>query len=410
MHDHSSHGQTHTIEFPSATEGLPDARRPEVVELSDGEEFDLEIAPVRKQIGDATVRMLAYNGSVPGPTLKVSQGATITVHVTNRGDIEATVHWHGLRLENRYGSARDAGADPGRRDLHLPRERARSRRVLVPPHIREDYGQEMGLYGNILAVPGEDDHWPRAHRELAVTLDDVLIEEGRIAPGGSETTHVAMGRRAMLIAGEPELSLEAKHGEVVRFYFTNTANTRVFNVMLPGARMACRRRQRPLRTGATGRGGHARALRRVVVDVLFSEPGEVALEHRTPEKSYRLAAIEVVHEPAKPDLSEQFENLRRNEDMRALRERIEPFIESPPDKTLSFVAEMDEVGPEGGVDTGVYACPMHPEIVASWAGKCPKCGMKLMPAQSGPRLRPTSPVPCMPRSRPRGRRLARSAG
>ena len=23
---------------------------------------------------------------------------------------------------------------------------------------------------------------------------------------------------------------------------------------------------------------------------------------------------------------------------------------------------------------------MHPDIVASWAGKCPKCGMKLMPA------------------------------
>ena len=65
--------------------------------------------------------------------------------------------------------------------------------------------------------------------------------------------------------------------------------------------------------------------------------------------------------------------------MRALRERIGPFIESPPDKTLSFVAEMDEVGPEGGVDTGVYACPMHPEIVASWAGKCPKCGMKRRP-------------------------------
>ena len=66
--------------------------------------------------------------------------------------------------------------------------------------------------------------------------------------------------------------------------------------------------------------------------------------------------------------------------MRALRERIEPFIEAPPDKTISFVAEMDEVGPEGGVDTGVCACPMDPEIVASWAGKCPKCGMKLMPA------------------------------
>src|SRR4030095_15003952 len=40
-----------------------------------------------------------------------------------------------------------------------------------------------------------------------------------------------------------------------------------------------------------------------------------------------------------------------------------------------------EIGGEG-VETGIYACPMHADIVASWAGKCPKCGMKLMPAQA----------------------------
>ena len=81
MQDHHSHGHTHTIDMPTSIEGLPEARRPEVVELSDGDEFELEIVPVKKQIGGATVRMLAYNGSVPGPTLKVPQGSTITVHV-----------------------------------------------------------------------------------------------------------------------------------------------------------------------------------------------------------------------------------------------------------------------------------------------------------------------------------------
>ena len=384
MHDHSSHGHTDSVEFPSATEGLPDARGPEVVELSNGDEFDLQIAPVRKQIGDASVRMLAYNGSVPGPTLRVPQDASITVHVTNRGDIDATVHWHGLRLENRYDGTHETQAP-------IPVGETFTYRVSVPdpgaywyhPHIREDYGQEMGLYGNILVVPSEEDHWPPAHRELPVTLDDVLIEEGRIAPfSESDTTHVAMGRfgNTMLVAGEPELMLEAKRGEVVRFYFTNTANTRVFNVTLPGARMKL--------VGAdSGHYEHEELIdevllapsERVVVDVLFSESGELALEHRTPEKSYRLAAIEVADDQAEPDLTEHFEDLRTNGDMRALREWIEPFIVAPPDKTLSFVAEMDEVGPDGGVDTGVYACPMHPEIVASWAGKCPKCGMKLMP-------------------------------
>ena len=384
MHDHHSHSHTHTIELPTSIEGLPEARRPEVVELSDGDEYELEIAPVRKQIGDASVRMLAYNGSVPGPTLRVPQGSTIAVHVANHGDMDATVHWHGIRVENRYDGTHETQAP-------IPVGETFTYQVTFPdpgaywyhPHIREDYGQELGLYGNLLVVPSGEDYWPPAHRELLLTLDDVLIEDGRIAPfSASETTHVAMGRfgNIMLVAGEPDLLLEAKRGEVVRFYLTNTANTRVFNVTASGLRMKL--------VGADS--GHyereefiEEALlapsERVVIDVLFDEPGEVALEHRTPDKAYRLAAIDVRDKSAEPDLSGAFARLRTNADMEALRGKIAPFVDAPPDKTLSFVAEMDEVGDER-VETGIYACPMHPEVVASWAGKCPKCGMKLMPA------------------------------
>src|SRR5436305_15282576 len=88
--------------FPTDVAGLPEARPPEPVELSDGDQFDLQIAPVTKQLGDTTVRMLGYNGSIPGPTFRVQEGAEVVINVENQGDIEATVHWHGLRLENRY--------------------------------------------------------------------------------------------------------------------------------------------------------------------------------------------------------------------------------------------------------------------------------------------------------------------
>jgi FtsP/CotA-like multicopper oxidase with cupredoxin domain len=377
-------GHTHTIdELPTETEGLPEARESELVELSDGDEFNLEIAPVRKRIGDATVRMLAYNGSVPGPTLKVPQGSTITVHATNRGDIDATVHWHGLRLENRYDGTHDTQApipvgETFTYRVHVPDEGA----YWYHPHIREDYGQELGLYGNILATPNDPDYWPPANRELLLTLDDILIEDGRIAAfSESETTHVAMGRfgNVMLVAGEADLSLEARRGEVVRFYFTNTANTRVFNVTLPGAQMKL--------VGADA--GHYEReelvdevllapSERVVVDVLFGEPGELALEHRTPERTYRLASIAVADHPPERSFADDFAQLRTNRDMAELRERIAPFLEAAPDKTLSFVAEMDMGVPEGPV---VYVCPMHPEVVSDEAGSCPQCGMKLL-AQS----------------------------
>ena len=88
--------------FPTDPAGLPEASRPGMLELAEGDTLELRVAPVAKRLGDTTVRMLGYNGSIPGPTLKVQQGSEIVVEVTNQGDLDTTVHWHGLRLENKY--------------------------------------------------------------------------------------------------------------------------------------------------------------------------------------------------------------------------------------------------------------------------------------------------------------------
>jgi FtsP/CotA-like multicopper oxidase with cupredoxin domain len=369
--------------IPTAIAGLPETRQPEVVELADGDEFDLRIAPVAKQLGKAKVRMLAYNGSIPGPTLKVKEGSEVIVNVENQGDLEATVHWHGLRLDNRYDGTHET-QEP------IPVGGIFTARITFPdpgaywyhPHIREDYGQEMGLYGNILVVPADPVYWPPVNREIVLTLDDILLEDGKVAPfSRAETTHSAMGRfgDVMLVGGETDPSLSAQVGEVVRCYLTNTANTRVFKAVLPGARMK-------LVGGDSGRVEHEQFVEevvlapseRVVVDVLFDQAGDLMLEHHTPGRVYPLAAISVGENRVEPSLGEQFEVLRTNDDMVAERERIAEYLEAEPDKTLAFIAEMDMGTPEGDV---IYTCPMHPEVVTDDPGHCPECGMKLLPAQ-----------------------------
>ena len=99
----------------------------------------------------------------------------------------------------------------------------------------------MGLYGTIVVEPADQDYWPPVNREITLTLDDILLTDGTVAPfSRTQTTHTAMGRfgDVLLVNGDPDLKLAARAGEVVRLYLVNTANTRVvFNVAIPGARM-----------------------------------------------------------------------------------------------------------------------------------------------------------------------------
>ena len=275
MSNRSRDSQVETDQFSREITGLPEAQLAETVELGDGERLEMEIAPVAKRLGDVTVRMLAYNRSIPGPTLKVRQDSEVLINVTNHGDLEATVHWHGVRVENRYDGTHQTQAPIAKGESFTYHVQFPDPGVYwYHPHIREDYGQELGLYGNIIVVPAEPEYWPPANRELPLTLDDVLLdEEGKIAPfSHHETTYVAMGRfgNVLLIGGETDLALRARLGEVMRFYLTDTANTRVFKVGLPGARMK-------LVGGDSGRHEHEEFVddvllapsERVVVDVLF---------------------------------------------------------------------------------------------------------------------------------------------
>ena len=102
-----------------------------------------------------------------------------------------------------------------------------------------------------------------------------------------------MGRygNLLLIGGQTDLALKAGAGEVLRLWLTNTANTRVFNVRLPNVWMK-------LVGGDSGRVEREEFVsevllapsERAVVDVLLDQPGQLTLEHRTPNRTYPLAS------------------------------------------------------------------------------------------------------------------------
>ena len=345
-----------TAFFSTDITDLPEATRPEVLELGDGDELQLRPGPVAKRLGDTTVRMLGYNGSIPGPTLRVRQDSEVVVHVTNDTELDTTVHWHGLRLENRFDGVPHETQEP------IPPGGDFTYRIQFPdpglywyhPHIREDVTQELGLYGSILVEPAEPDYWPPAHRDVVLTLDDLLLEDGVIAPfSRTETNYAAMGRygNVMLTGGETAPAFTAQSGEVLRFWLTNTANSRVFRVGVPGARIK-------LIGGDSGRVEHEQFVpevvlcpsERAVVDVLVDGPGEITLEHRTPDHTYPLAAITVTGQTAEPSMRQEFERLRSAPELVAERRRLDRWLAVPADKVLAIVATMDMSGMDMGHD------------------------------------------------------------
>ena len=381
--------------FSTDTDGLEQCVPTEQVNLADGDTFDLRISAVAKTVGTDVLRMLSYNGSIPGPTLRVRQGSEITVNVRNDADTPATVHWHGLRLDNRYDGV------PHETQVPIPVGEEFAYRLRFPdagvywyhPHVREDYGLDMGLYGNLVVDPAEDDYWAPVNREVVVTLDDVLVEDGRIAPYNVDGPNfVAMGRfgNVMLTGGDTFLGIDAHAGEVVRFYFTNTANTRLFNVSLAGARMK-------LVGGDSGRYEHETFVdevllapsERAIVDVLFSEPGTFPLIHSTPKQCYVLGAIAVDDQRPVESFRGAFAELRTSPELRFERARLEADRDRAPDKTLAFQSRMPLVYGAAPTKATAWTCPMHPAVVRPEPGSCPSCGMRLV-AADGETMIPTA--------------------
>lgn len=327
---------------------LPEAKPSESVSLKDGEAFDMTITPVKKNINDQWVKMLGYNGMIPGPALNVPQGATITVRLKNGGDIATTLHSHGVRMNNAFDGVPDVtqkSIQPGETfeyKLKFPDAGA----YWYHPHVRTDYTLESGLYGNYIATPSDTAYWSPVNRKVPIMLDDIAIDKQGLLPFSKDVAdHTLMGRfgNVMLTNGETDYRMSAKQGEVVRMYLTNAANTRVFNFTIPGAKMKL--------VGAD-LGRYAKETfvdevligpgERRVVDVLFEKSGELTMIHKTPGKRYTLGKISVSSDAAATSYAKEFATLRSDDSVVAESENLQQsFGAKNPDKKLTLALDMN---------------------------------------------------------------------
>jgi suppressor of ftsI len=331
------------------------ARPSEIVRLEDGDTLRLEAGLVRRTLLGRSYTMYAFNGQYPGPLIEAKRGSEVTVAFINRLPQPTTVHWHGIRLANR---------DDGTPDLTQPAVPPGGEftyRLRFPdsgiywyhPHVREDVQQELGLYGNILVRPAVGEDYGPANRDEVLMLDDLLIGDAGLVPLGKESpTHALMGRfgNTLLVNGEPRYRLTVKRGEVVRFFLTNAANTRTFNLSFSGARM---------KVVASDAGTYEREAwvesvviapaERYVVHVRFDRPGTVALVNRVrgldhlygrffPETD-TLGVVHVAGGPVGRDLGSGFGALRRDAVRTAEMERYRRAAETAPRKTLILTLE-----------------------------------------------------------------------
>ena len=362
---------TSTQKFPRDTAGLPAAsatrgrrarrRRPRS-----------RCASRRWPSASATRRCGCSPTTAPSPARRCGcpQGAEVVVDIENEGDMEATVHWHGLRLENRYDGTHET-QEP------IPVGGRYTARVTFPdpgvywyhPHIREDYGQELGLYGNVIVVPADPDYWPPVHRELALTLDDVLIEDGQIAAVQPRRDHLrGDGPLRQRAAGRRRARARAhRAGRRGRAPVPDEhrQHPRVQGRAARRADEARRRRQRPRRAravrrrrraGAVGAGRRRRAVRDARASWRWSTARPTGPTSSPTSPSPKTQAT--------PSLAEAFATLRTDAGARppsasgsrrwSTRRRTRRW---PSWRRWTWASPTSATARRS-----IYACPMHPEV------------------------------------------------
>ncbi|MFN7130972.1 MAG: multicopper oxidase family protein [Myxococcales bacterium] len=202
--------------------------------------FELVAAEAELPLIDGNkLRVWAYNGQVPGPTLRIRLGETLRVRFVNRLPEPSTIHWHGIRLPNDMDGVptpKRPAIPPGGKFTYefTPKDAGT---YWFHPHIRSSEQVERGLFGVLIV---EDAQPPAFDREEVWVLDDWLLDETRQVHGRFNTRHDLAhdGRwgNVITVNGRTDTRLVLATGERVRLRMVNVANGRIFAPQFEGVR------------------------------------------------------------------------------------------------------------------------------------------------------------------------------
>lgn len=326
-----------------------------VVELKNGDTYDLTASYVTKEINDRQQIMLAYNGMIPGPTIKVAQGAEVTINFKNDTDLPALLHSHGVRMDNAFDGAQTSQED-------IPPGGSFSYKLKFPdagvfwyhPHVAEVYEQPLGLYGAFIVTSSDPNYYPPVNQEVPLFLSDLPTNSrGDINLTKDSKDYALMGHygNTFLVNGEEGYSLAVKTGEVVRLDVINAANARPFNFAIAGAK---------LKVVGSDNGAYEKAFytdsvvlgpsERAIVDVLFSKPGEYPLENKTPNATYPIGVVSVSAEVASTSYAPQFNTLQTNKSVSASIDPFRPYFNKTPDKKINLTVDLLGSAMSSGMD------------------------------------------------------------
>ncbi|MES2014681.1 MAG: multicopper oxidase family protein [Patescibacteria group bacterium] len=372
--------------FNKNLEPAPVARASDVVELKNGDSYDLTAGYVTKEVADKEQRMLAYNGMIPGPTIKVPQGAEITINFKNNTDLPALLHSHGVRMDNAFDGAQTSQKD-------IPPGGSFSYTLKFPdvgvfwyhPHTYEVYEQALGLYGAFVVTPSDPNYYPPVNQEVPLFLSDLpTSREGDILLKKDSKDYALMGHygNTMLVNGEENYSLSVKRGEVVRLDVINAANVRPFNFAIAGTK---------LKIVGGDNGAYEKAFfadsitlapsERAIVDVLFLTGGEYTIENKTPIGTYPLGSVLVSGDKATVSYAKEFTTLQANTSASASIDPFRTYFNKTPDKKLKLTVDisggaMSSTGghmmPDGTMMGGSMTSPSSDGI--EWEDEMPMMG------------------------------------